>query len=119
MASDRIPVANGGWREDGQRRAVLGRWRERVDNPDARVHQDCNIERIYWLPPNVRLTQAGGNVLQSAITYPPTQTPQIFRPIVFRSGSALFFVVPDWADGISDRNDWVAKKEPSRREAPP
>ena len=60
-------ACNGGWREDRQigvgaaepieadltipygcklasqdagRRAVLGRWRERVDNPDARVHQE-------------------------------------------------------------------------------
>ena len=36
----------------------------------------------------MRLTQAGGDILQSEITYPPTQTPKIFRPIVFRDNAA-------------------------------
>ena len=44
----------------------------------------------------MRLTQAAGDVLQSEIAYSPTQTPQIFRPIVFRDNVAA---------GADDRGD--------------
>ena len=105
----------------------------------------------------MRFTQADGDVLQSEVAYPLTQTPQIFRPNIFRDnaaagaddrgepydvvaatgadvryghagfdakqtyelacfagGFALFFVVPDRADDVSDRTIRF-RKSSSRR----
>ena len=36
----------------------------------------------------MRFTQADGDVLQSEVAYPLTQTPQIFRPNIFRDNAA-------------------------------
>ena len=89
------------------RGTVLRGRRDGVNNPDAstglerrreiieqavrlrdfviHVHEDCGVKRMGGQPRIVWLPEADGDVLQSEITQPIAQAPQIFWPYILRN----------------------------------
>ena len=53
------------------------------------VNQDCNVDCIRRQPRIVRFAEADGDVLQSEITHPLAQPPQIYRHNVLRDNAAV------------------------------
>jgi hypothetical protein len=81
--------------DDTDTRARLKRGNEIVEQAIGlgdfviHVHQNCNVERIGRQPWIVRLAKADYNVLQSEITHPTAQAPQIFGHNILCNDAAV------------------------------